>query len=428
MSLFTRVKELRTEKKTLADEANGLVALAAKDKRSMTADEREKFEKIHARIEGELTPQIADLERQIDLDASLSESRGVRAGRADSDPEDGEPHPEEPDPAKRLIAERAAFVAWTRGGVAAMTPEQRNAQLERTKRYGPELRALSAVSNTAGAYTIAEGFYPQLISAQKAFGGMNGDVCTEFTTSTGAPLPIVTDNDTTNEGEILAENTAAAEQDVTVGQVILGAYAFSSKLVKVPIQLLQDSEFDIEAWLFAKFGERMGRRKNRAFTTGTGANEPYGIVTQAAVGKTAAATGAITWLELIGLKHSVDPAYRVAGPRWMFNDASLLAIKSLQDGQGRPLWQSGVALREPDLIDGDAYVINQDMASMATTTKPILYGDLKHYYIRNVQGAIVLALRERYAEALQVGFLAFSRHDGVLVDAGTNPVKVLQMA
>jgi hypothetical protein len=40
----------------------------------------------------------------------------------------------------------------------------------------------------------------------------------------------------------------------------------------------------------------------------------------------------------------------------------------------------------------------------------------------------MLRLTERYAEYLQVAFLLFSRHDSMLLDAGTNPIKYLQQA
>jgi HK97 family phage major capsid protein len=50
-------------------------------------------------------------------------------------------------------------------------------------------------------------------------------------------------------GEFLAENTQAATQDVAFGQTTLNAYKFSSKMILVPIELLQDSAFDVEASL-----------------------------------------------------------------------------------------------------------------------------------------------------------------------------------
>jgi hypothetical protein len=38
----------------------------------------------------------------------------------------------------------------------------------------------------------------------------------------------------------------------------------------------------------------------------------------------------------------------------------------------------------------------------------------------------VLRLNERYADFGQVGFIAFMRIDGNLVDAGTHPINLLQ--
>jgi hypothetical protein len=40
-----------------------------------------------------------------------------------------------------------------------------------------------------------------------------------------------------------------------------------------------------------------------------------------------------------------------------------------------------------------------------------------------VRDFTLIRLDERFAEYHQVAFLAFSRHDGDLLDAGTDPVK-----
>jgi len=39
----------------------------------------------------------------------------------------------------------------------------------------------------------------------------------------------------------------------------------------------------------------------------------------------------------------------------------------------------------------------------------------------------MIQMRERYADSLQIGIMAFTRADGNLVDAGTHPVKKLTM-
>jgi HK97 family phage major capsid protein len=110
----------------------------------------------------------------------------------------------------------------------------------------------------------------------------------------------------------------------------------------------------------------------------------------------------------------------------MMNDNSISKIKLLVDSQARPLWLPGLVDRAPDTILGSPYVINQDMASMTISAKSILFGDFSKYWIRDVRDFTLLRLDERFAEFLQVAFLAFARTDGDLLDAGTKPIRGYQ--
>ena len=196
----------------------------------------------------------------------------------------------------------------------------------------------------------------------------------------------------------------------------------------VSLELLQDSSFDIEGFVTRKLGERLGRAISAAFTTGDGNDKPNGVVTAAASGKVASATTALTFDELLDLKHAVDPAYRING-RWMLHDSVLKYIKQLSIGttDARPLWQPSVIVGEPATIDGDPYVVNQNMASSLTASaKTVLYGDFTNYWIRRARDITLFRLNERYAEYYQVGFMAFMRVDGDLMD--TTAVKVLSQA
>jgi HK97 family phage major capsid protein len=58
----------------------------------------------------------------------------------------------------------------------------------------------------------------------------------------------------------------------------------------------------------------------------------------------------------------------------------------------------------------------------------MIFGQLNRYKIRDVANLRLVRMNERYADYDQVGFVAFSRHDGRLLDAGTHPVKYLAMA
>jgi HK97 family phage major capsid protein len=287
---------------------------------------------------------------------------------------------------------------------------------------------------------VPVGFVDDVESALKFYASMI-NTSTIMDTATGNPLPYPTANDTTVAGERIAEGTQVSTQDVTLGNITFNAYMYSTKMVKVSRQLLQDSAFNVEAFLKDKFAERIGRIVNTDMTVGlgSGSSSPYGIVSAStSSGITAAgssandgtgATGATTLGsdDLIGLEHSVDVLYR-PGAMYMMNDLTLKAIKLVKDKYGRPLWMPGLATKEPDSINGYGYGINNDVVAIATTVKSVLFGQLKKYMIRRVKELSVLRLEERYAEFGQVAFIGFARYDGNLLDAGTHPVKYITQA
>lgn len=284
-----------------------------------------------------------------------------------------------------------------------------------------EQRAQGIATGAAGQFTVPDEMMRPLEESMLAWGGMR-QVATVLSTDTGAPLPIPTVNDTANKGVILAENTQVAEQDVAFAQIVLGAFKYSSKLVRVSVELLQDSSVNLPAYLGSALGTRIGRITNDHFTTGAGTTEPFGIVTRAGnSGVTLPAGNIPTWANILAIEHSVDPAYRT-NARWMMNDVTLSKVKSLVDTTGRPMWQASIINGEPGTLDGYPITINQSMSS-ALSGKSILFGDLSKYMIREARGITLLRLDERYADFHQVGFLAFARYDGDLLDAGTDPVK-----
>lgn len=368
-----------------------------------------------------LKTEIDSIERVLTAEDNLAERISLRADRTgvSTDEANGNDN-----------AEMLTFRAWVRGGMLALNGDQQ-AEMGRRLFNDPTLvqAAQSVGTDTAGGYTVPEGFVARLEEALLAVGGML-EVADVFSTSTGNALPFPTENDTAQKGAIIAENTEiTTQQDLVFGQLIMDAYMYHSKIIRVSFQLLQDSAFDIDGLIARKLAERIGRIWNEHFTTGTGSSQPKGIVVASTLGVTAAAVAAVTADELIDLEHSVDPAYRVApGVGWMFADATLKAIKKLKDGDSRYLWLPGLAVKEPDTILQYPFKINQDMPAMTTGLKSIIFGDLKKYLVRRVLGFQLMRLAERYAEFLQVGFIGYARADGDLLDAGTNPVKHLIQA
>ena len=194
-------------------------------------------------------------------------------------------------------------------------------------------------------------------------------------------------------------------------------------------EITQDSAFDLGALAGDWLGERIGRIQNDHFTTGAGSTLPKGLTVAGVVGKTATATNTFTSDEVIDLIHSVDPAYR-EGASFMFHDTTLALIRKLKESTTNAyIWQPGLQLGVPNMLLGYPYTVNQSMSAALTTgQKLVLFGRMSKYIIRDVSTIRLVRLDERYADTDQIAFIAFLRSDGNLLDAGTRPVKWLNLA
>lgn len=421
MSGLNTAKALREKRANLGTQAQAIIDGAEKENRELTGEEKVSFDKIHADIEG-MKADVDRLEAHEARMKSFADSRGRETVEDTPTNTAGEQD-------EQRAKEDEAFRSYVRFGTEGLDAEQRSIMSRRFVRGENEKRTAQTVTTSGGGYVIPRGFSGQLEKSMKAFGNVEG-AADVFSTDAGNTLDWPTVDDTSNTGRLLAINTAATETAVAFGTITFAAYKFSSDMVTVPVELIQDSAFNIDQVLADLLGERLGRVHNTYQTTGTGSSQPQGIVVGASSALTAAGTSTITYDELIALKHAIDPAYRTSslGAGFMFNDGTLLKLKQLKDGEGRPLWQPGIASGAPDRIDGDPYVINQDMAAMTTGLKPVLYGALKKFKIRKVKDITLLRLAERYAELHQVAFLAFTRFDSHVMDAGTDPLKYITMA
>ncbi|MFE7360666.1 phage major capsid protein [[Kitasatospora] papulosa] len=383
------------------------------DDKPLTAEDRTAWDAALADVE-RLSKDIETEERHARLSA-VDYSQVIDA-RADT--EEAEEARTRHGGDEGVKAYTAAYRAWMRDGTQDLSSEERKV-LRTGFVDGKELRAQGVATGAAGGYLVPPEFRAKMVEAMKFYGAMR-DVSEVITTQTGATLPWPTNDDTANVGAILAENSQVTEQDVTIGQADIGAFMYTSKLVRVSLQLLQDEAFSLESWLARKLGERIGRIQNTHFTTGTGSAQPEGVQTNAAIGKTGGTgqTTSVTYDDLIDLVHSIDPAYRTSGrQQFMLHDSTLASVRKLKDGQNRPLWEPSIQVGVPDGILGHGYVVNQDMPVMAANAKSILFGDFfAGYLIRDVQDVQMLRLAERYADYLQVGFLGFARADGTPQD------------
>lgn len=383
-------KEKREQVANLYEKSKAIVLKAKEEKREFTAEENVEIEKIHVDSE-KLNNEIRTLENQEKLEKSVEE----RIGRENFEVEKPE--------AKNDDLQNRAFDKFLRF----------------QKMNDEEKRALSAGTSTEGADFVPQSFWNSFYEVLKDYSGVR-EVATVIPTSNGQLLPLPKVNDTANTGELIGENTAAndAGADPDTATLNMNAYQYSSKIVKVSEALVQDSAFDVQSWLPPLLATRIGRIQNTHFSVGDGSDKPQGIVNGSSLGKTAAAEAAITYVEVLDLIHSMDHAYR-KNCKLMFNDATFLYLKKLLDGDNNFLFNYGnAAAGFPSTIHGFEYVINNDMANIGTSAKPILFGDFKKgYVIRDVQSVNVKVMDQLYGNVFQVGYVAGVRSDGGVIDS-----------
>jgi HK97 family phage major capsid protein len=383
---------------------------------AMTAEDREQWDALDKQFEA-LTAEIERDAKHVARAAAMGavDRTGVTAPLSDQ--------------AQALEGDKAYLSAFN----AYIRNQPLDVEQARSLQAGLNKETIKAAAGVgtgaAGGYLVPPEFRNTLVE-QMTFVAAMRQYAEVITTDTGANLPWPTVDDTAQEGAILGENTQVSEQDVTFGQNSLDAYMYTSKLVRVSLQLLNDNAFNLNTWLPGALGRRIGRVQNRHYTVGTGTGQPDGVVTSATVGVTTtgsfASTGGVGYDNLIDLIDSIDPSYINGNTRFMLHQATRKVFRKLKDSQNRPLWEPSLQVGAPDTLLGYPVTLNNYMPTPAVNAKAILFGDINAaYLIRDVSDVAVMRLTERYADFLQVGFLAFQRSDGTLQNASA--AKVLQM-
>ena len=294
--------------------------------------------------------------------------------------------------------------------------------------FGAHLRGKPLLHNVLSEGVLADGGYlvPEEFERQIVTGLEEANVVRSIakviTTGAERKIPVAA---THSAAQWTAENGAYTESNPTFDQKTIDAYKLTD-LVKVSLELLQDSMFDLESYISAEFARAFGIAEEQAFCVGNGTNQPTGIFTAngGQVGVTAAGSTAVTADELISLVYALKSPYR-RNAKFLTNDATISAIRKLKDGNGVYLWQPSLQAGEPDRLLGYELVTSPYVPAMAAGAYSIAFGDFKNYWIADRAGRTVQRLNELYSTNGQVGFVATERVDGkVILPEG---IQLLQM-
>ena len=286
------------------------------------------------------------------------------------------------------------------------------------------LNALQVGTDSEGGYLVPDEYERTLIEALEDQNIFRQLAHVIHTSSGDRKIPVVASKGTASW---IDEEAQYPESDDAFGQVSIGAYKLAT-MIKISEDLLNDSVFDMPAYIAKEFARRIGAAEEEAFFTGNGTGKPLGILAAtggAETGVTAAAADKITMDEVIDLFYSLRAPYR-RNAVFIMNDATVKALRKLKDGQGQYLWQPSVTAGTPDTILNRPVFTSGFMPTLATGNKTVLFGDLGYYWVADREGRSFKRLNELYAATGQVGFLASERVDGKLILP--EAVKVLKQA
>jgi HK97 family phage major capsid protein len=285
-----------------------------------------------------------------------------------------------------------------------------------------EYYALNKTTTTEGAFTVPDTFRNKLIEARARYGGF-GELAENISTATGAPLAWPTTTVTTSsQADIAAEGAAtAAGADLVFGEVALGAYKYVASgtgniPMKVSIELLQDSMFDVGALVAKKLGERIARKQAYDLVLASGSGAPLGIMYGTAQDESTASGSVPTLAKLNALVHDLDPEYR-QGASWIMCDAEIEVIESIVDTHGRPILVNntmGIAdsIARPTLLGFPLHTV-QEVPVLSDTVLGIGFGNWQEaYVVRHVLDTQILV--NPYAAVGYVVYDAWARMDGTI--------------
>ncbi|KPA22818.1 Phage capsid family protein [Shimia sp. SK013] len=209
-----------------------------------------------------------------------------------------------------------------------------------------------------------------------------------------------------------------------------------SALPKASQRLLDDSAFDIEAWLAGRIADKFARAEAAAFINGDGVDKPMGIMTHPSVDDASWSWGNLGYVAtgmdgdfdggdaIIDLVYALGAQYR-ANASFVMNSKSAGAVRKLKDADGRFLWSDGLAAGEPARLLGYPVLIAEDMPDIASGADAIAFGDFAAGYTV-AERPDLRVLRDPFSAKPHVMFYATKRIGGDVSDFAA--IKLLRFA
>jgi len=407
----TLLNEKKQKRAALVKEARILLDVAEGEKRDLTDEENQQYERVWLDIEKmgkeiDQSEQALARKSQLSLLETMNEETQGRSVTAAEPGHVGGDVREKINP--RASEEyQEAFARCMRGGIRALSSDQ--------------YRALQADSDTAGGFVVvSEQFATKLIKAvdDNVFIRQKATVLTiSKAESLGVP---VLDSDPDDAAWTSELGTGSEDSSMDFGKRELRPHPLA-KRIKVSNKLIRVASIDVEALVRDRLSYKFGITHEKGFLTGTGANSPLGLFTASAhgisTGQDISSGNTATDIKgdgLINAKYALKAQYR-KNAEWMFHRDAVKAIRKLKDSNGDYIWKAGLSDRSDTILD---LPFNESEYVPSTFTTGLyvgMLGDFSFYWIVDALDMQIQVLDQLYAETNQVGYIGRWESDGMPV-------------
>lgn len=398
------LQRLQEDFRTALGKADAIRAKYVGAPGNMTADEEKEFEGYLA----EADKLKASIER---------EQRAAELTRFLNDPVTGIQHPSqgETDESRKselVTLQTTGFQKFLSGGIRSMSDR--------------EVRALQADNPAGGGYLVApQQFVTELLANVKNMVYIR-QMAREFQLVHAESLGVPTLDGDIDDADWTSElATGNFDAGLAFGKRELKPNPLAKK-VKLSNKLIRQAALDPASIIRDRMAYKFAVSEEKAFLTGTGANQPLGVFTADPNGistnadTVAANANSIVADDIINLKHDMKPQY---WPKAVFfiNRQILKAVRKLKDANNNYVWSTGLAPggglqgNAGTLVDQPYIVSEYAPSTISSGNYTMILGDFRHYWIADALDMQIQVLDQLYAEQNQTGYIGRRETDGMPV-------------
>lgn len=370
------MKELEEKLNDLKAKAQNIVATAKKEKRAVTAEEKEDFDNAMA--------EIKDIETTIAMEKQANELEIVDVV------------------VDNVMSQEAKDIKNFAAYIRAMANKVQDAASQLTKGDNGAIIPTTIVNKII---TKVEEICPiyQLATRYPISGTVN-----------------IPKEDESSDEITVAYATEFSELEshsAKMGSIELTGFLYGA-LTKISKSLLRNTDFKLTEYVVNRMAKKIAAFLEKELINGT-SNKVSGIVgsyDSTHMKVTLAKKSSITADELIDLQELIPDAY-AADAIWIMNKATRKAIRKLKNSQGDYLLEKDSTARWSYKLLGNDVYCTENLKALGTASTPVvMFGDFSGLAVKESETPEIQVLTELYATQHAVGVVAWGEVDAKVED------------